>query len=795
MTALFTPSTRSHQNPYVLDLREIGAQGAAGAEQDPLPAISPHGETIALHPHYLIRNGRPSIPIMGEFHPSRFPRQYWREELQKMQAGGIEIVSSYVFWIHVEEEEGVFDWSDDRDLRTFVKTCGTLGLEVLLRIGPFAHGECRNGGLPDWLYGRAIAVRSNDERYLFYVRRFFREIAQQVEGLLFKDGGPIIGIQVENEYMHAGAPWEVPFRRGAAWVPAGSDGSSHLILLKELALEVGLEVPIYTCTAWGGAAVPAEGFLPMHAAYAFTPWVMDPQFEQRPTREFLFRRLQEAAWAQQELTYDVSRYPYAYCEMGTGIQITYHHRPLVPAECTQALLVVALGSGCNWPGYYMYHGGSNPVGKHGYLNEYSVPRISYDFQAPLGEYGQVKRSYHRLRQLHLFLQAFGEHLAPMPVALPLAARTLQPEQTQILRYAARSRDGAGFLFLNNYQDHAETEDLSDITFQLILPQETLTLPRRGGLTLCRHVSAILPFNLALEGGVLLKYATAQPLTVLRNEHETTYIFFAPPGLPAEFALARTTPLALRITGGTLDEDGPYLYAQLQAGPAACLEMTTAHGRALRLLVLTQEQADAAWKVHLQGCDYLILFEGLVLTEQETLHLSWRERETLDLLTYPPLPTGTRPSTASWEQVSSALFAHYRLEVPACTPELHLEQPTPETLRVRIASEALGPLHEAFLRVDCLADVGEVYLDGRLVADHFFNGQPWEIGLKRFLHAGADLELVLRFSPLAADASVRRYFPAEALSAGAAGVSLRSIAILPEYRATLSMETSPGLAGS
>src|SRR5579884_957174 len=260
-----------------------------------MSGTAPQGDTIAVTSYYFMRNGRPCIPVMGEFHASRFPRRYWPDELRKMRAGGVTIVATYILWIHVEEEEGVFDWSGDRDIRAFVEACQTSGLQVVLRIGPFAHGECRNGGLPDWLYGRAIPVRSNDERYLFYVRRYFAEIARQLKGLLFKDGGPVIGIQIEYEYMHAGAPWEVTCMPGREWVPAGSDGAGHLRILKQIAIEAGLQTPLYTCTAWGGAAVPEHGFLPTHSAYAFTPWVPDPQFQQGPTSEFLFRERHKPA--------------------------------------------------------------------------------------------------------------------------------------------------------------------------------------------------------------------------------------------------------------------------------------------------------------------------------------------------------------------------------------------------------------------------------------------------------------------------------------------------------------------
>src|SRR5690242_19890857 len=88
-----------------------------------LGGSSPQGETIAFTSYYMMRDGLPCIPVMGEFHASRFPRQYWLEELRKMQAGGVTIAATYIIWIHVEEEEGVFEWSGDRNIRAFVEAC------------------------------------------------------------------------------------------------------------------------------------------------------------------------------------------------------------------------------------------------------------------------------------------------------------------------------------------------------------------------------------------------------------------------------------------------------------------------------------------------------------------------------------------------------------------------------------------------------------------------------------------------------------------------------------------------
>ena len=160
---------------------------------------SPDGTVIAVNNRYLLKNNQPWLPIMGELHFSRYPRQYWEESLLKMKAAGISIIASYFFWIHHEEIEGKWNWSGDCAYREFVKLCAKHHLFVFPRIGPWAHGECRNGGFPDWLLKKCPEARTNQPLYLEYVEKFYRQIFYQIEGLLFKDGGPIIGIQLENE--------------------------------------------------------------------------------------------------------------------------------------------------------------------------------------------------------------------------------------------------------------------------------------------------------------------------------------------------------------------------------------------------------------------------------------------------------------------------------------------------------------------------------------------------------------------------------------------------------------------
>src|SRR4029079_3380492 len=101
---------------------------------------------------------------------------------------------------------------------------------------------------------------------------------------------------------------------------------------------------------------------------------------------------------------------------------------------------------------------SNPIGQHGYLNEHVTPKISYDFQAPLGEFGQVRDSYRYLKALHLVLVEFAPLLCPMATVLPASNRGITPADTETLRFAARVRGSSGFPFLTNYQCPVEVRD-------------------------------------------------------------------------------------------------------------------------------------------------------------------------------------------------------------------------------------------------------------------------------------------------------------------------------------------------
>ncbi|AIC10780.1 glycoside hydrolase family 35 protein [Xylella fastidiosa] len=165
-----------------------------GVSAAPWPAFSTRGTQF-------IRDGRPYQLISGAIHFQRIPRAYWKDRLQKARAMGLNTVETYVFWNLVELREGQFDFTGNNDIGAFVREAASQGLNVILRPGPYVCAEWEAGGFPAWLFADpTLRVRSQDPRFLDASQRYLEALGTQVRPLLNGNGGPIIAVQVENEY-------------------------------------------------------------------------------------------------------------------------------------------------------------------------------------------------------------------------------------------------------------------------------------------------------------------------------------------------------------------------------------------------------------------------------------------------------------------------------------------------------------------------------------------------------------------------------------------------------------------
>ena len=149
----------------------------------------------------FLLNGEPYVVKAAELHYPRIPRQYWDHRIKMCKALGMNTVCLYVFWNAHEPEPDRFDFEGQNDLRAFVKLCQENGMNVILRPGPYVCAEWEMGGLPWWLLKKKdIRLREQDPYFIERVDKFQKAVAAQVGDLTVADGGPIIMVQVENEY-------------------------------------------------------------------------------------------------------------------------------------------------------------------------------------------------------------------------------------------------------------------------------------------------------------------------------------------------------------------------------------------------------------------------------------------------------------------------------------------------------------------------------------------------------------------------------------------------------------------
>lgn len=625
---------------------------------------NPKGEEINVTSRYFTRNGKPWIGVMGEFHFSRYSRENWHRELAKMKAGGITIVSTYLFWIYHEEIEGKMDFGGDNDIRAFIEECKDVGLDVVIRIGPWAHGECRNGAFPDWLLKKDYKLRDNNEEYLAVVKKWYQSIYNEVKGLFYKDGGNIIAVQIENEFV---------------------DNAEHLAKLKEIAVECGFIAPIYTVTGWNsasGAKIPVDEVVPVFGGYCEAPWE-NHMNRLSPSPHYFFNRMrndsaigtdliaktQSDGW---QLPYE--RYPFATCELGGGIEVTHHRRPIIKPMDIYAVSLVKLGDGNNLVGYYMYHGGTNKIGElstfnetkaTGYPNDY--PILSYDFQAPLSEYGEVREQYGLLNMLHMFVNDFGEEFAPM-IAVD-SANSVAADDTNSLRYGMRTNGKSGFVFVNHYQRLTELADIENA----VISAENVEFPP---IDVKGEVSFFMPFNMKMDDSVL-EYATAQPLC----KCDDTYFFAEIPNIKAEYKFSK--------------------------GSANIVTVPFENAKYMRKLNGT---------VYIGGGCNLYEENGQIRSVEDGEYIcqKWNgsEFETLKI------GQSAKQSNVEIKGVENAPFE------PKYKEELCIGGERKLTWKKINVDGRYG-----FAEIDYVGDVAQIYADGELVADDYYYGKTWRVPCK------------------------------------------------------------------
>lgn len=566
----------------------------------------PKGKEIRVNNLYLEIGGVPQLPVMGEFHYSRMDHRYWRDALLKMKSSGVNIVSTYCLWSLHEEIEGNLSWKGNLNLRKFVQLCHELGLLVHLRIGPYSNAEILHGALPTWLVNnKHLTTRSNHPLYLNYAQRWYQAVYDQVKGLFYKDGGPIMAVQLENEYVTPGMV-----------VP-------HLTKLKQMAVETGFDVPLYSMTHWMSTDYPKGEIVPYAGYYIETPWTASGK-DEIPTSNFEFftyNRISDNIGTDiikldgkvESLSGENNDSPYFTCEVGVGSTSFYGRRAVIPQEMAGENINLRLGCGVNLMGYYMYVGGSNPVGLTTTMQS-SGPRVNYDYQAPIREFGQLGTVMSETKKYNYFMNDFGSALAPAVAYLPTSNQNIDN-----LQWAVRTDGKSGYLFCSNILYKHTKRNYNNVQFKVKLRGETLCMPRKK-TTVHDGTYFFWPFNQNYNG-VMLKYATAQPICHLKEGNNHTYFFFEDDNIAAEYMFAAEGIKAVTANGATCRrEKNGYFVNRLTAGKNCSIVIEKPDGSTVRIVTLTEAESDMVWKGSFKGKEFVALSTDALVYDNNCMTL-------------------------------------------------------------------------------------------------------------------------------------------------------------------------------
>ncbi|MEJ2679872.1 MAG: beta-galactosidase [Gemmatimonadota bacterium] len=342
--------------------------------------------TFAVADGQFLYDGQPLQIRSGSIHYARVPRDYWRQRLEMARAMGLNTVTTYVFWNLNEPRSGQFDFSGRRDVAAFVRLAGELGLHVIVRPGPYVCSEWDLGGIPAWLLAdSSVVVRTQDSTYMAAARRWILRVGQELAPLQITRGGPIIGVQVENEYGSFGADSVFMRRTYDDYRAAGFDASLLF-------------------TADGPSQLP-RGTLPgVRAVVNFGPGYADSAFARlhrfRPDEPIMVGEYW-AGW------FD-----------GWGVP---HHTTNAQREADEIGWMLAQGASFN---IYMFHGGTSfgfMSGANFYNDAYQPQTTSYDYDAALDEAGHVTPKYRLIRQAIASRLPPGDTLPTPPAAPPVIA--------------------------------------------------------------------------------------------------------------------------------------------------------------------------------------------------------------------------------------------------------------------------------------------------------------------------------------------------------------------------------------
>jgi hypothetical protein len=442
-------------------------------------------------------HGRDAFIFSTSFHYPRCPKALWRDRLLKFKQAGFNTIETYVFWNYHEREEGRADLGEFEE---FIKLVKEMGFWMIARPGPYVCAEWQRGGIPDWVAAKCFPLRSNHPDSLRTSQHWFNQVLPVIQRHQITLGGPIIMVQIENEYDF----WQLP----------EADKREYIHALARMVWNAGLSVPVITC--WTKQA--RENSDPDMAR------LMDTcNFYPR------WNIVKEVPPALQKLRQEEPLSPVSVTELQGGWFSQFGGKLSVDQEGVSGaqlnmITKTVIEQGVTYFNYYMGFGGTN------FDWAAKTMTTTYDYAAPIREPGGLWEKYYAARGIGASLGIVGNVLMRAKM-LDGVAQSTNPKVSVSERASGRS----AVVFV---RENANAEQHFKMTFQdpASPTKRTIAVPREGELVIGAREMKMLPVQIPIAGSTL-RYSTAEVLAhgLLLDRH--LLIVYEEPGRVAEISLA------------------------------------------------------------------------------------------------------------------------------------------------------------------------------------------------------------------------------------------------------------------
>ena len=393
-----------------------------------------------------------------------------------------------------------------------------------------------------------------------------------------------------------------------------------------------------------------------------------------------------------------------------------------------------------------------------------MPLVSYDFQAPLGEFGKANDSYYHLKRLHFFIKDFGCELAPMVPSLP--DEPPEANDPSKLRYALRSKGKQGFLFFNNYQRYLDMPDRKNVQFTAVFGDEELVFPQTP-ITIPSKSMGIFPINMPIADATLV-YATSQPMMRWKDGDITRLVLVCLDGIDTYLCVSGVQEP--QISGGQVQQKGDAWVITTQRSRR--IELQTQEGKHIEILLLSEQDSLNAYNLDLDGHRHLVICPTELWYNGSTLSLRTVQEEPEQICFYPAisqtlsvdgetlafagrrgafafaLPTLTLPQVTVTSEPTD--------QIPIADRDYPFKSAGPaKAYRIKVSKIDWSKVSDVMVRFEFIGDTARLYLNGLLVADNFWCKNNWDVWLKRWEKelSEPNTELILVISPWKKDQKV------------------------------------------